>query len=600
MKMKKLTTQAKLDKLRQLMKNVGADYYYVPSTDPHHSEMVPTIWTRRQWITGFTGSAGDAMIGLNAAYLWTDGRYAIQAEKQLNPTYFKFFIQGTSNYASINNWLQDYAKNKIVATDPKLLSIAKAQEYKRILDPIGGKLVPFIENFVDMAQGGFPPLPNDPVILHKQQYAGQKSADKLKQLRLALLRTNCDTHVISSLDDIAWLFNIRSRDVPYTPVAISYAIITHKTATLYIHLAKLSAADQQSLAAQGITVKAYETFGEDLSAINNNVLIDKYTTSWWVQRQLTSATLTFAALPTRLLKAKKNAVELAGMKEAHRRDGAAVIRFLHWLELNWTTGVDELSAAKMLATFRQDNALFQDLSFGTISGFAENSAIIHYQPTKKTNKTIDDQAIYLVDSGGQYLDGTTDITRTIHLGKPTPEEKKHYTLVLKGHLALRHAVFVESTTGEQLDVLARQFLWRAGLNYPHGTGHGVGHYLGVHEGPQSISPMPSNIPLEPGMVTSNEPGIYFANRYGIRVENVCAVTRVNGPINAKQAANPFFTFEDLTVVPYAKNLMDLSLLSDQELTWINDYHTLVLRRVLDELPEETGKWLKKATAPIRR
>ena len=592
------SVQAKLGKIRQSMKNVGADFYYVPSSDPHQSEYVPKLWQRRQWVSDFTGSAGDVLISHDSAYLWTDGRYAIQAKNELDLTEYKYFITGSAQAINISNWLNEYAKNKVVAIDPKLISIDKAAELKRVLAHIDGKLVPFIENFVDMAKESPESLPEAPMVLYDQHYSGETTASKLKRLRLAMSRANCDTHIINLLDSIAWLFNIRGEDVLYSPVVISYAIITQNTATLYVDLNKVDDDIQKALQVDVITIKDYDTFGADLSNINGTVMIDRYTASWWIERQLAQAKLHFQRSPVTLFKAQKNSVELNGTKEAHRRDGVAVIRFLHWLESTWQQGVDELDAAKKIAQFRQENDHFKGLSFGTISSFAENSAIMHYQVTKKTNKKIDDSSIYLVDSGGQYLDGTTDITRTVHLGKPTSEQQKHYTLVLKGHLALKNAVFINGTKGEHLDALARQYLWRAGLNFAHGTGHGVGHYLCVHEGPQSISFGATGQALMPGMVVSNEPGVYFADHYGIRIENVCAITEAKIPSDTFNNPHDFYTIEDLTVVPYAKNLIDINLLTQEEIKSINQYHTLVLRRVVDLLPKEAKAWLEKATDPL--
>jgi len=596
--MKDKAISDKLDKIRQLMKNVGADYYYVPSTDPHQSEYVPKAWQRRQWLSGFTGSAGDVIIGHNTAYLWTDGRYAVQAKQELDPALFKLII--TSKATDIYDWLGEYAKQKIVAVDPKLISIEKTLQFKKILNHVGGKLVPFIENFVDMANSSPSPLPQNPIMLYGKAYSGQTTTYKLKQLRLAMKRAHCQTHIISQLDNIAWLFNIRGGDIPYNPVVISYAIITETTATLYIDLEKIPQNIQTELQTEGILLKTYSAFGSALSTVNNTVMIDKYTCSWWIQRQLAQAKLQFEPSAVTLLKAQKHPIEIKGMKDAHKRDGVAVIQFLHWLESNWKKGVDELSAAKKLYQFRQENALFKGLSFGTISGFAENSAIIHYQPSKKSNKTIDNSSLFLVDSGGQYLDGTTDITRTVHLGKPTDEQKKQYTLVLKGHLALRNAIFQKGTFGENLDILARQFLWQAGLNYPHGTGHGVGHYLCVHEGPQCISEGTTRVALTPGMVVSNEPGVYFPGQYGIRIENLCTVVPADIKKEDHNAPDDFYTFQDLTAVPYAKNLIDISLLTPLEIKQINQYHKLVLRRTIDELPANVKPWLEKATAPLKR
>lgn len=582
------TVAEKLSRLRELMKKHQLDFYFVPARDPHNNEYVPACWQRRAFISDFTGSAGDALIGLHNAYLWTDGRYFLQAEQELHPDYFQLMKQA-QGVAPIHLWFLKNAQGKTCGVDPKLLTIAQARQWQEALQKVNGKLVPIENNLIDETWADRPAISNRGIMQYPVEHAGQGAKEKIAQLRQKLQEQQLQAYVLTMLDAIAWLFNIRGTDVDYNPLAISYAIITVNDAFLYIDPIKLNESDKFYLQSQGIQHKSYTDFQQDVNSLQGNISIDPNSASWWVERQLSHAKLTQEPSPISLMKAVKNAVELEGMHEAHRQDALAMVKFFHWLEENWTSGVDEISAADQLAHFRRQNPDCLDLSFASISGFAANGAIIHYRSSKKTNQQITDQAIYLIDSGGQYICGTTDITRTIHLGVPTQEEKKHYTLVLKGHLALRHAVFPPGTCGEHLDALARLPLWNAGLNYAHGTGHGVGCYLCVHEGPQRISPAASQIPLQPNMIVSNEPGVYFPEKYGIRIENLCAITTT---------LNDFYGFQDLTKVPYARNLIDLDLLTAEEISWINHYHQEVFDLLVDDLPLPVRDWLALATAPL--
>ena len=586
----------KLSRLRQLMAKHGIDFYFAPSKDAHNNEYVPNCWQRRAWISGFNGSAGDALIGLDSAYLWTDSRYFLQAEQQLDPKCFQLMKLGQA--PAIEDWLAMHGKNKICGVDPQLISDSQAHHWQQTLEKVNGKLLSIDQNLIDLIWEDRPPIPLEPLRQYPIEYAGETAKNKISRLQNALTAHGADAHVITLLDAIAWLFNIRGSDVEFNPLAISYAMITRDSATLFINPDKVNTGNQLYLQSQEIHLKPYDSFQQVLNQLKGKVWIDSHSASWWVTQQLKNAAIYQALSPIQLMKACKNSTEIVGMHEAHRLDGLAMIKFLHWLESTWPTGVTEMSAADELENFRKQNPQCLDLSFSTISGFASNGAIVHYRSTPATNRHIDDSNLYLIDSGGQYWYGTTDITRTIHLGTPTPEQKLHYTLVLKGHLALRHTLFPAETCGEHLDAIARRPLWQAGLNYGHGTGHGVGCYLCVHEGPQRISPGYSKVALEPGMIVSNEPGVYFAGEYGIRIENLCLISEAIPHIESGPHDGPFYTFIDLTKVPYARNLIDLSLLSPQEIQWIDEYHREIYELYIDDLNDDQRDWLALATAPL--
>lgn len=553
----------RFQQLRQLLDQKGLDYYFIPSSDAHNNEYPPACWQRRQWLTGFTGSVGELVVGMEEAFLWTDSRYYLQAQNQLDSRIIKM-RKLQKGEPSLTDWLKELPRNIKLGVDPRLITIAQTREWSKWVD-----LIPLEENLVDAIWKDRPPLPQSPILKQPEEYAGVSVEQKLALLRAQM--KHCDAHILVKLDQIAWLFNMRGSDIEYNPMKIAYAIITQTDADLYVG-------------------QTYEQFGAALNGLRGRVWVDETTTSWWIQRQLSQSELVLGPSPVSLLKAVKNEAEQIGMKEAHRLDAIAVIRFLHWIEQYWREGeMDELTAAEQLRVFRFSNQKCVDLSFPTISAFGENGAIVHYRPAAETNKKIDDSTLYLIDSGGQYVCGTTDITRVIHLGEPTPDQKRHYTWVLKGHLALRHTIFPKGSCGYQLDGFARQFLWRESLNYGHGTGHGVGCYLSVHEGPQNIRPEPNPTCLDPGMVVSNEPGVYFTGMYGIRIENLCLIV---------PHSEGFLRFEDLTQVPYARNLLDRSLLTQEEIAWINEYHKEVFDHIAPFLTEEVRQWLQTATSPI--
>lgn len=594
----KMNSQEKLTALRQKMHQSDVDFYFVPTRDDHNNEYVPPHWQRREWLTDFTGSYGEALIGLEDAYLWTDPRYFLQAERELDGRAFQLMKQLQGVSAPVSAWLADNAMNATVGVDPKVMSIAQERQWSAVLSRINGALKPIAENWIDALWQNRPSLAHAPIHVVDDKYTGFSATQKLTKVRQALSKASADALVITQLDEIAWLFNIRGNDIPYNPLVISYAIITAQSAVLFIDKNAVLSEYSPYFAQHQITLKSYGDFEKGLRELHGRVWVDPATVSWWVELQLQSASLIEKTSPIVMMKAIKNPTELKGMREAHRLDAIAVVKFLHWLEKHWREGVDEVSAADRLEKFRRADARCKELSFSTICGFADHGAIVHYHATDASKYIITDQDMLLLDSGGQYFEGTTDITRTLHLGHPTMDQKKHFTLVLKGHLALRHLSFPEGACGEHVNPIARMVLWNEALDFGHGTGHGVGCYLCVHEGPQRIAYGATGVPLKPGMIVSNEPGLYFTGKYGIRIENLCEIVEKVPAEKSLTGSGPFYGMEDLTMVPYARNLIDKTLLSSQEIAWINDYHQAIYALLQKDLSSEEVAWLHEATQPL--
>lgn len=585
----------KLFSLRKLLKQHNVDFYYQASTDEHHNEYVPHYWQRLAFISEFTGSNGEVIIGSDTAHLWTDGRYELQSKMQLDADHWQSSIYGEGTL-DVPAWLEARAKNAICGVNPKLISITKADVLQKALEKNAGKLKALDEDLIDSVWQDRPAISKNKLFVLPEKLSGMSCINKISQVRKIMQQEHADTMFVCALDDIAWLLNIRGTDVAHTPLVLSYLLLSLDKVVLFIDKDKISQQDLDYFVDNEIKIEAYSAITKHLNALQGRVLLDPDTTSWWVQTQINSNQIQLLASPIKNIKMIKNSCEQKNVQLAHKKDAIAVIRFLCWLDKNWHTQ-DEISAANKLDAIRlQDKQVMaQDLSFPTISGFAENGAIIHYSATPKTNKKFTDKALYLVDSGGQYLYGTTDITRTVHFGEPTREEKYYYTLVLKGHLALGNAIFPKGTTGVQLDTLARAPLWQQHANYNHGTGHGVGCFLGVHEGPVSISPR-SKVALKVGMVLSNEPGVYFQGKFGIRIENLCLV--VPHAAESNNNFGEFYTFEDLTLVPYCKKLLLTELLSSDEVAQINQYHENISSQIQDSLSQEEVSWLVEATSAI--
>ena len=586
----------RLAALRHLMQQHQIDYYFIPSSDAHQNEYVPDAWQRRAWFSDFTGSAGDVLVGLQDAYLWTDGRYFLQAEQQLDMAHFTLMRQQQGLAAPIDQWLGKQKTALRVGVDPIVLTMRQAQRMQTALSVYGGGLISIEDNLVDAIRSDVPELPCHPITVLAGETQGASAKEKIARLRQSL-QGGGDVWVDTALDSIAWLFNIRGCDIAYNPVVMAYTLVTQEDAILFIELDKVDAIQKQLLAEQGIIIKAYDDFASALRSLSGTVCLDAGMASWWVQQQLTQADLHTQPSPITLMKACKNPVEIAGMRQAHKQDAVAVIQFLSWLEREWQ-GQTEISAAAKLASYRKAQPGEQGPSFATISGYGEHGAIIHYFVTPETDIPLGNDNLYLVDSGGQYTCGTTDITRTVHLGEPTAEHKKYYTLVLKGHLAMRHLTFPHGASGVHIDMSARQFLWQHHVDYAHGTGHGVGCYLCVHEGPQRISPGLINQPLQEHMIVSNEPGLYLPGKFGIRIENLCLIQKVAEQADSASQHGPFYQMDDLTLVPYARDLLDFDLLTAQEIEWIDAYHQRILETVLDDLDADTQAWLQAACAPL--
>ncbi len=583
----------KLTKIRTLMQQHDIDYYYVPARDAHNDEYAPACWQRRAYISGFDGSAGDVLIGLDSAYLWTDPRYFLQASQQLDDKYYTLMKQQQGT-APIHEWLAKNAAGKTVGSDPKVLNIVEQKRWHQALQEVDGKLIAIDDNLVDAIWDEQASLPQEPIIALASEFTGVDTKAKLSELRNSLKQHGAQAHALNLLDAIAWLFNIRGNDIAFNPLAISYALITEDDATFFIDAEKIDNDVAAYLAAQKINVQSYADFAAALNTYQGTLLLEPTTASWWMAQQLKKATIIYADSPIALMKSRKNPTEQRGMAEAHRRDGLALCKIFYWLENNWKNQT-ELSLSQRVTEFRAEDPHFRGPSFTTIDGYADHGAIIHYSVTEASDQPIGDQSLLLLDSGGQYFEGTTDVTRTVHLGIPNAKHKEHYTLVLKGHLALRHTIFPHGTCGEHLNALAHRPLWNHGLDFGHGTGHGVGCYLCVHEGPQRISSGATNVPLVAGMIVSNEPGFYINGEYGIRIENLVAIVEKfpeseNGPA--------FYGFEDLTLFPYARNLIDKKMLNAEEIEWVDNYHQLVYNSLQKDLSDEMRAWLKEMVAPL--
>jgi Xaa-Pro aminopeptidase len=593
---------ARLAALRGIMKEKGLFLLVVPSSDPHSSEYVPACWRRREAISGFAGSAGTALVAADAAWLWVDSRYWLEAGRATDPSLWTIVRQGAPGIPDFADELARLAgKGGAVGVDPGTITVEQEIAWKRALDRKGGRLVPVEANLVDEVWGGGrPERPAAPVEIQPLRFSGEAPASKLARIREAMAKAGARAHVVTMLDAIAWTFDLRGADVDFNPVFVGFAIVEATRARLFVDAAKLSGEVRGALPGD-VEIAPYEGFSDALASLGSGeepVWIDPATASAAVKGSLLAAgaRLHEAPSPISAMKAAKNVVELDGARAAHLRDGVALVRFLAWLEREAPSGkVTEISAAEKAASLRGEGEHFRGLSFETISAFADHGAIVHYRPAEEGTRVVDGSSLFLFDSGAQYRDGTTDVTRTVMLGTPTDEQKDRFTRVLRGHIALARTVFPAGTTGRQIDVLARTPLWDAGLNYGHGTGHGVGSYLGVHEGPQRISPLGSDVPLEPGMIVSNEPGFYAEGSYGIRIENLVAV--VPRPDLSGNGAR-FLGFETLTLCPIDRKLVDAGQLSPSERTWLDAYHLRVREALSPHLDPADREWLERATEPV--
>ena len=586
----------RISALRQAMKQADLSAYIIPGTDPHASEYIADYWKEREWISGFDGSAGTVALTLEKAGLWTDSRYFLQGAEQLKDTEIELMKQGESETLEIVPWLTSkLKKGDKVGVNAEMFSVNAYADMKTQLALSGIELVS-----IDLLKDIWsvrPELPKNPFFVFDVKYAGKSVSEKLVELREEMQKLHADVFVMSALDDIAWLFNIRGNDVDYNPVVIAYALVDEKTATLFIAPEKITETTQKYLDENKIHVKNYSSIHSELGKISKSksVLVDgsKFNQSLYesIPAECTKRT---AMSPVFKLKAVKNKVEMNGVRKAMMKDGIALTRFFMWLEKNvGKEKLTEISISDKLRSFREAQPGFKGESFGTIAGYGAHGAIVHYKATPASDVEIKKEGILLLDSGGQYLDGTTDITRTVALGKVSKQAKRDYTLVLKGHIQLGTAKFPVNTRGSQLDVLARKSLWDKGLSYGHGTGHGIGHFLNVHEGPQNIRMDENPITLVPGMIISNEPGLYRTGEYGIRIENLVHVIPAE-----KTEFGQFYQFETLTLCYIDTKLVDRDILSKKERKWLNNYHKWVYKTLSPYLSEKERKWLGKKTEEI--
>ncbi|KIW75399.1 hypothetical protein Z517_10140 [Fonsecaea pedrosoi CBS 271.37] len=617
--MEKVDTTKRLSQLRELMRKHELDIYIVPSEDSHQSEYIAPCDARRAYISGFTGSAGTAVITLEKAALSTDGRYFNQASKQLDENWL-LLKQGMEDVPTWQEWTTEQAQGgKTVGVDPTVITAIDARKLSETLKKKShATLVGVSQNLVDKIWTDRPPRPAEKVIVLSDKYAGKPYEQKLDELRKELKKKKAVGMVVSMLDEVAWLLNLRGSDIPYNPVFFSYATVTPSSATLYIDSAKLDNEVREHLDGT-VQIKPYDDLFGDLmgiaeTAVNeieangvakprSSKLLLSNKSSWALYLGLGGEDkVEESRSPLADAKAIKNSIELEGMRQCHIRDGAALIEYFAWLEAELQSGswLDEVQAADKLEAIRAKGEHFVGLSFDTISSTGPNAAVIHYSPERGNCSIVDVNAVYLCDSGAQYLDGTTDTTRTLHFGTPSDMEIKAYTLVLKGVIALDRAVFPKGTTGFAIDVFARQHLWREGLDYRHGTGHGVGSFLNVHEGPIGIGTRAaySEVSLSIGNVISNEPGYYEDGNFGIRIENMMMAREAK--TNHKFGDKPWIGFEHVTLVPMCRKLIDPSLLDSEEKVWLNEYHQEVWEKTSGffEKDERTTRWLKRETAPL--
>jgi Xaa-Pro aminopeptidase len=591
------TYEARLHALREQMQKDGLDGFVVPICDEHMSEYVGEYAQRLSWLTGFGGSAGSAIVLKDKAAMFIDGRYVVQVRDQVDGNLYEYV---NIKDQKPHEWLAAHApKGGTIGYDAWLHTRDWVETARKALKKTGGQLVEVGSNPIDSVWEDQPPRSPEKLAVHPDQYAGKSARDKRADVAAWLKDNDYDATVIAALDSVAWFFNVRGKDIANTPVPLAYAIVrADETATLFVEPEKLTDAVREHLG-NHVEIRDYDELADALSEMNGKtVAVDPERSVAAIFSALDSAGANVVKDqdPTVLAKAIKNEAEINGHKAAQKRDGAALTKFLHWMAKEAPKGeLDELSAAARLRAFRAENPELKDLSFRTISAAGDHGALPHYSVNEETNQPVAMNSLYLVDSGGQYPDGTTDVTRVVAVGDPTAEMRKRYTQVLQGHIALDQAVFPKGTTGGQLDILARQYLWADGVDYGHGTGHGVGSYLSVHEGPQRIASFGGmNQALEPGMILSNEPGYYKAGEFGIRIENLFLVEERE----IEGGEQTMLGFETLTFAPLERKLIDVAMLSPNQRQWVDDYHAKVRALIAPQLEGDDLEWLEAQTAPL--
>lgn len=593
----KLVIRERIEALRELMRREKLDAFIFPSTDPHNGEYVPSHWEGRKWITGFDGSAGTAVVTMHEAALWTDSRYFIAAEEQLAGTGILLMKERMPETPTIPKWLGMKLvddRDPYVGIDGSVCSAAMVMELTKELRSQGGialhtSLDPLARIWKDR-----PSLPDSKVVIHPLEYSGESCASKLERIRAALRQKHAGGMLVAALDDIAWVLNLRGSDVHCNPVFVAYLLIEPKKATLFIDQAKLSKEVVNYLKGEGVSVDDYDVVKKRLRYYGEyNILADPNEINHTLYNSIECVKVD-APSPIPAMKALKNDTEIEGFRNAMVRDGVAMVKFLYWLKTAPDTSLlSELSISERLERERSRQDKFRGISFDTIAAYGAHGAIVHYEPTKESNVKLQKEGLLLLDSGAQYLDGTTDITRTIVLGPLTEEQKRVYTLVLKGHIQLQMLKFPHGASGTQLDAVARMAMWGQGMNFMHGTGHGVGSYLCVHEGPHQIRMEYRPAPLVPGMVVTDEPGLYLSGRFGVRIENMLLVK----PYISTEFGE-FLQFETLTLCPIDKEPIIVEMLSEEEKKWLDDYHLTVRDKLSRHLTFDERSWLEEVTKPL--
>ncbi|NLM49760.1 MAG: aminopeptidase P family protein [Clostridiaceae bacterium] len=587
----------KIAMLRELMKKHGIDAYIITDSDPHMSEYVSEHYKARTWISGFTGSAGTVVVTQNESALWTDGRYHIQAEKQLKGTEIKLFKQGNPGVPGVNNWIYDNLKEgQTAGFCAKTFPVLMAQDLERLLSKKNIKINKEHDFISEIWTENRPPIPMDEIFIHDIKYSGKTAKEKIDEVRKQMEKEGADYYLLGSLDDIAWLFNFRGNDVPFVPVAASYALITKDEAFLFINGKKVPQKVREIFRENNVTVLEYDEVKNHLQNLKKGTIaFDRRRINTYLYDAINKdVTKKEIAEITTKLKAVKNETELENFKTCQIRDGVAMVKFLKWVEENVEKEeITEVTVSEKLKELRLTQPDCLGPSFATIAGYKDHGAMMHYCADDESKYTLKNEGVMVVDSGGQYLCGTTDITRTVVFENITDEERFDYTMVLKAHIGLASAKFLEGTTGSNLDILARKPLWDIGLDYKCGTGHGVGYCLSVHEGPQGFSQYPSHVRLEKNMNVTIEPGIYKEGKHGIRIENMYNVVE-----DEKTEYGQFYRFEVMTLCPISLRGIDEKLLTDAEKKWLNDYHKKVYEELKDYLSEDERAWLKENTREI--
>lgn len=584
-----------LEALRDLMRSKHIDAVIIPGTDPHQSEYPSEHWKFRDYVSGFTGSNGTAVVTLDDAGLWTDSRYFLQAAEQLEGSGFTLRKENIPGEPTVLEWLGEVLdEDAVVGVDGRLFSLIEANRIEMFCAQNGFMFAPDFRA-AEAIWTDRPARPMNPAFVHDEALAGEDVDSKISRVVDALDAADADGLLITALDEIAWLLNLRGSDVDYTPVVIAFAYVSEDERVLFIDSEKVTSEVKDHLKKYGVKIKDYDDIEKFLGKISSTatVMVDPNRVSDALGQAMI-CNKTYMASPVIALKGVKNECQIAGFRQAMLYDGAAMVRMMMWLEQNVANGITEMDVDRRLQQERAAYASNRGDSFHMIAGYKDHGAIVHYEATDESAYTLAPDGLLLIDTGGQYLEGTTDITRTISLGNPTAAEKHDYTLILKGHLALARAVFPKGTMGVQFDVLARGPLWNEGMTYLHGTGHGVGHFLGCHEGPQSIRMEANPTPLELGMVTSNEPGIYKTGEYGIRTENLLLCV----PACSNEEWGEFYKFESLTLFPYDTTLMDMDMLNREEVKQINDYHAMVCERLRPLLSADEAQWLEQKCKSI--